>query len=59
VVREGHDKDAVRPPPSDKLTDDQSCLYGFAKSHTIGDQQPRPRHLQRTHQWHKLIRLDP
>ena len=53
-----HDKHAMRAPPCDQFADDEPSLDRLAKADAIGQQQARPRKLQRAHQRNELIWLD-
>ena len=48
----------MRAPPCDQFADDEPRLDRLAKADAIGEQQARPRKLQRAHQRNKLIWLD-
>ena len=57
-TRRTNDQDPMRPAPHQQFGRDQSGLDGLSQADAVGQQQPRPHHVQRTQQRDALIRLD-
>ncbi len=53
-----YDQHAMRAPPCDQFADDEPRLDRLAKANAIGEQQARPRQLQRTHERNELVWFD-
>src|SRR5580658_1616436 len=43
-----NDQNSMRAPPRYEFGRDQTCLNGFAQSNTVRQQQPGPRHIERS-----------